>query len=218
MDYRRAFRSAAVSFADLIARVPADRWDDPALGDWSLRELAGHATSSGLRQVPAVLDTPAEEIGRASSEDYWLLARAVPPGGLRAFLHRTATSGIDALVVDARTLITPDAVAELRRAADLDPMIVATLPRFSVQAMAMSRHRPALDYVLRPDGRCAYIKASALGALGEAPFWVPAAGRRHEQPVSRRFGNRQRRAETAWHPAGNLRRTSRENPKAPLRT
>jgi hypothetical protein len=84
MDYRRAFRSAAVSFADLIGRVPADRWDDPALGDWSLRELAGHATSSGLRQVPAVLDTPAEEIGRASSEDYWLLARAVPPGVLAA--------------------------------------------------------------------------------------------------------------------------------------
>ncbi|MEV6850483.1 maleylpyruvate isomerase N-terminal domain-containing protein [Actinoplanes sp. NPDC051411] len=84
MDYRRAFRSAAVSFADLIARVPAESWDDPALGDWTLRELAGHATSSGLRQVPAVLDTPAEEIGRASSEDYWLLARVVPADVLAA--------------------------------------------------------------------------------------------------------------------------------------
>ncbi|HEY0535371.1 MAG TPA: maleylpyruvate isomerase N-terminal domain-containing protein [Actinoplanes sp.] len=84
MDYRRAFRSAAVSFADLIARVPADRWDETALGDWTLRELAGHATSSGLRQVPAVLDTPADEITRASSEDYWLLARAVTPDVLAA--------------------------------------------------------------------------------------------------------------------------------------
>jgi len=84
MDYRRAFRSAAVSFADLVARVPADRWDDPGLGDWTLRQLAGHATGSGLRQVPAVLATPAEEITRASSEDYWLLARVVPPAVLAA--------------------------------------------------------------------------------------------------------------------------------------
>jgi hypothetical protein len=84
MDYRRAFRSAAVSFADLIARVPADRWDDPGLGDWTLRELAGHAAGSGLRQVPTVLAAPADEITRASSEDYWLLARAVHPDVLAA--------------------------------------------------------------------------------------------------------------------------------------
>jgi hypothetical protein len=84
MDYRRAFRSAAVSFADLIARVPTDRWDAPALGDWTLRDLIGHAASSGLRQVPTVLATPAEEIARASSEDYWLLARTVTPEVLAA--------------------------------------------------------------------------------------------------------------------------------------
>jgi uncharacterized protein (TIGR03083 family) len=79
MDYRRAFRSAAVSFADLVARVPADRWENPGLGDWTLRQLAGHATNSGLRPVPTVLATPSDEITRASSEDYWLLARAVMP-------------------------------------------------------------------------------------------------------------------------------------------
>ena len=84
MDYRRAFRSAAVGFADLISRVPAKSWDAPALGDWTLRELAGHATSSGLRQVPTVLSTPADEITRATAEDYWLLARAVPPDVLAA--------------------------------------------------------------------------------------------------------------------------------------
>lgn len=84
MDYRRAFRSAAVSFADLIARVPAGGWDGPGLGDWTLRELAGHAAGSGLRQIPAVLASSADEITRAGSEDYWLLARAVPPEVLAA--------------------------------------------------------------------------------------------------------------------------------------
>ncbi len=100
-----------------------------------------------------------------------LEARAVPPGGLRAFLHRSAASGVDGLVVDPRTVIAPETVAELRRAADLDPMIVATLPRFAgAEGGAARGRRPALDYALRPDRRCAYLKASALSALGEAPF------------------------------------------------
>jgi hypothetical protein len=99
MDYRRAFRSAAVSFADLIARVPADRWDSPGLGDWTLRELAGHAVSSGLRQVPGVLATPGDGVERASAEAYWLLARTVAPEVLAAAVAASSTdareSGLD---------------------------------------------------------------------------------------------------------------------------
>lgn len=95
MDYRRAFRSAAVSFADLISRLPAGAWDKPGLGEWTLRELAGHATSSGLRQVPLVLARPADEITRASSEDYWLLAK-VAPADVVAAAHRASSE-------DART-------------------------------------------------------------------------------------------------------------------
>jgi hypothetical protein len=79
MDYRRAFRSAAVSFADLVARVPTERWNDPGLGGWTLRELIGHAAGSGLGQVPGVLATRTEEIARASSEDYWIVARLETP-------------------------------------------------------------------------------------------------------------------------------------------
>jgi len=75
MDFRRAFRAAAVSFADVVARVPDGRWDEPAEGDRTLRELAARAADSGLRQVPSVLATPADEVARASSEDYWLVAR-----------------------------------------------------------------------------------------------------------------------------------------------
>src|ERR1700759_3427710 len=93
MDYRRAFRAAAVSFADLVARVPGDRLDGPGLGDWTLRELAGHTVSSGLRQVPRVLATPDDTIARATSEEYWLLARTVAPEVLAA---ATAASSVDA--------------------------------------------------------------------------------------------------------------------------
>jgi hypothetical protein len=93
MDYRRTFRTAAVSFVDLVSRLPADRWDGPGLGDWTLRELVGHAASSALRQVPAVLTVPAggptvrsavpvperpavPAVG--SPEGYFALARTVP--------------------------------------------------------------------------------------------------------------------------------------------
>jgi hypothetical protein len=96
MDYRRTFRTAAVSFVDLVSRLPAGRWDAPGLGDWTLRELVGHAASSALRQVPAVLTVPAEGPavrsavpsdgvpGRpavpavGSPEGYFALARQVP--------------------------------------------------------------------------------------------------------------------------------------------
>jgi hypothetical protein len=79
MNYRRTYRAAAVSFADLVSRVPAQSWAGPGLGDWTLRELVGHTVSSGLRQVPAVLGTPAGTVSAESPEAFWAFARGVPP-------------------------------------------------------------------------------------------------------------------------------------------
>ncbi|MGX6607520.1 maleylpyruvate isomerase family mycothiol-dependent enzyme [Micromonosporaceae bacterium Da 78-11] len=79
MDYRRTFRSAAVSFVDLVSRIPADRWDGPGLGDWTLRDLVGHTTGSALRQVPGVLTTPGDAITVRFPEGYWAYARSAPP-------------------------------------------------------------------------------------------------------------------------------------------
>lgn len=93
-------------------------------------------------------------------------ARAVPPGGLRAFLARSAASECDVLVLDARTNVTPHAVEDLRRVADLDPMIAAVQPRFADTPQGdLPNPHPELDYVLVPDGRCSYLKASALALL-----------------------------------------------------
>ncbi|MET3423477.1 uncharacterized protein (TIGR03083 family) [Actinoplanes tereljensis] len=93
MDFRRTYRSAAVAYVDLVSRVPAGRWDEPALGDWTLRELVGHTVSSALRQVPGVLGTPAEVVAVASAEDYWALARSVPA---ETYAAAVAASGDDA--------------------------------------------------------------------------------------------------------------------------
>ncbi|MFI5892266.1 maleylpyruvate isomerase N-terminal domain-containing protein [Actinoplanes sp. NPDC051513] len=78
MDYRRTYRSAAVAYADLVARIPADRWGSPGLGDWTLRELVGHTASSALRQVPDVLGTPAPVVEVATAEGYFAFGRGVP--------------------------------------------------------------------------------------------------------------------------------------------
>ena len=93
MDYRRTYKSAAVSFADLVSRLPADRWDGPGLGDWTLRDLVGHTVSSALRQVPVALATPAGTVAVESAEAYWSLARTVAPDRYAAL---TAASALDA--------------------------------------------------------------------------------------------------------------------------
>jgi uncharacterized protein (TIGR03083 family) len=79
MDYRRVYRSAAVSLVDLVSRMPSGRWEEPGLGEWTLRDLLGHTVSSALRQVPPALATPAEQLAAASPEAYWAFARTVAP-------------------------------------------------------------------------------------------------------------------------------------------
>lgn len=94
MDYRRTYRAAAVSFADLVSRLPADRWDGPGLGDWTLRELVGHTVSSALRQVPPVLAAPGGTATLGSPQDYWAFARSAPS---EMHAAATAASSVDAL-------------------------------------------------------------------------------------------------------------------------
>jgi hypothetical protein len=79
MDYRRTYRTAAVTFVDLVSRLPAGRWDEPALGDWTLRDLIGHTAGSALRQVTDVLATPAADVVIPAAEGYFAFARTVPP-------------------------------------------------------------------------------------------------------------------------------------------
>ncbi|MEU4163215.1 maleylpyruvate isomerase N-terminal domain-containing protein [Actinoplanes sp. NPDC026670] len=89
MDYRRTYRSAAIVFADLVARIPPDALDGPGLGEWTLRDLLGHTVSSALRQVPAVLATPAPTVLVPAPEAYFALAR-VAPADLVAAAHKAS--------------------------------------------------------------------------------------------------------------------------------
>lgn len=104
MDFRQTYESAASTFAELIRRVPTDRWAGPGLGEWSLQDLVGHTVSSALRQVPDVLATAGQAVARTtgsalpeggadSPEAYWALRFSVPAEVLTAAV---AASSVDA--------------------------------------------------------------------------------------------------------------------------
>jgi uncharacterized protein (TIGR03083 family) len=130
MDFRRTYRAAAVSFADLVTRLPDDRWDATGLGDWTLRDLVGHTVSSALRQVPDVLGSTAEDLAADSPEGYWAFARAAPPelyaAAVRASTTDARESGL-ALGDDAANIVRDlvgRATATLANVGDAD--VVAT--------------------------------------------------------------------------------------------
>lgn len=65
---RSAFAEAAAAFAETIARVPTGAWDGPGLGQWTVRDLAGHASralSTVETYLGASVGTGPVELGHA---------------------------------------------------------------------------------------------------------------------------------------------------------
>jgi len=71
---RDRYAAAARAFAELVGRIPADRWDGPGLGDWDLRALVGH-TSRSLTTVNTYLRSPATREDVPDAVAYYLWVR-----------------------------------------------------------------------------------------------------------------------------------------------
>jgi uncharacterized protein (TIGR03083 family) len=65
-EVRRAYIAAGDGFVSLVGDVPADAWDRPALGDWTVRDLVGHTT----RSFVTVTDYLATGAGREVEHDH----------------------------------------------------------------------------------------------------------------------------------------------------
>lgn len=52
---RDAFRAAAEAFSITVGAIPANAWDGPGLGEWTVRDLTGH-TARALLTVETYLD------------------------------------------------------------------------------------------------------------------------------------------------------------------
>ena len=89
------FESAARGFAGLVHRIPGDRWDLPALGEWDLRSLVGH-TSRSLITVSSYLQTSAEREDVATPAQYYARIREVAADiGADAIVERGRQAGRD---------------------------------------------------------------------------------------------------------------------------
>ena len=85
---RGVFEAAAGHFADLVRSIADDRWDEPGLGDWTVRDLVGH-TSRSLTTVSTYLRTEAAYEDVSSAVDYYVRMRDYAAGmGADAIVER----------------------------------------------------------------------------------------------------------------------------------
>jgi uncharacterized protein (TIGR03083 family) len=120
---RAVFASAAKGFAALVRQVPGDRWHDPGLGEWTVRDLVGH-TSRSLVTVSAYLKTRAQHEDVVSATDYYVQMHAYAAGlGSVAIVERGRQAGRDLGADPAATIdaLVPRVLAEIE-AVD-DPLI-----------------------------------------------------------------------------------------------
>lgn len=74
VNARTAFREAAAWFVRSTA-CGDGKWDEQALGEWTVRDLVGH-TSRALLTIEAYLDQPVESIEVTSPTEYFRRALA----------------------------------------------------------------------------------------------------------------------------------------------
>ena len=75
---RRAFGDAAEWYVATTRQV-GERWAEPGLGEWSVRDLVGH-TSRSFLTVEAYLDKPAETVAVEGPGDYIRASREIAAG------------------------------------------------------------------------------------------------------------------------------------------
>ncbi|MDH3600142.1 MAG: maleylpyruvate isomerase N-terminal domain-containing protein [Candidatus Tectomicrobia bacterium] len=73
---RDAYEQAATLFVETVTQVGAAQWNLVALGEWTVRDLVGHANRA-LLTVETYLDNPSETVDVARPADYFLRASAL---------------------------------------------------------------------------------------------------------------------------------------------
>lgn len=73
MNPRAGLHHAADLFVELVAKILPDQWDDPGLGEWTVRDLVGH-TSIALTSLERRLNDRAQEVEVTGPAAYYRLA------------------------------------------------------------------------------------------------------------------------------------------------
>jgi uncharacterized protein (TIGR03083 family) len=175
------YEAAARSFAQLVHRIPGDRWDGPGLGEWDLRSLVGH-TSRSLTTVIAYLPSTAEREDISSAVDYYTRTReaARAPGvaerGRQAGIDLGAdpASAVDALVERVLGDLAGSDDRLIRVIGGLGMRLYAYLPTRTFELAVHSLDiAAAVDISFTPPAevleQATVLAARVATALGEGP-------------------------------------------------
>jgi uncharacterized protein (TIGR03083 family) len=159
VDERAAFDAAAAWFLTTVDEV-GDRWSEPGLGEWTVRDLVGHASRS-LVTVETYLDVEPGEVTVASALDYYLAIRGASAGPTVAERGRQAGAAMGA---DPRAFLAT--LAERVRAkvaSSADDAFVATI----AGGMRLIDYLPTRTFEL-------VVHTADLGAALDVPVEPPA--------------------------------------------
>jgi uncharacterized protein (TIGR03083 family) len=162
-EVRDAYRDAAEAFVAVVDGVAPDQWDRPALGEWNVRELVGHA-SRALSTVEDYLATPAERADLGSAAAYFAAALADP--SVHAAVADRARERAGRLGPDVRTEVTLLA----RRVLDA----VGRTPDGALLATPAGGIR-LLDYLATRVVELVTHTLDLTDALGEPPVLPPSS-------------------------------------------
>ncbi len=121
---RAAFGASVRCFVEMLERVPADAWDKPGLGEWSVREVAAHVVRMLDRAVeysaqPAPVDTE-------SAAAYYLRAMSTP--GVNELIAERARESVGLLGADPAASARSIGERTLAAMEALDAVATATTP------------------------------------------------------------------------------------------
>lgn len=108
LDVREPFTEAARTFAELVGRIPENRWEGPGLGEWNLRSLVGH-TSRSLITVETYLSQPVGTEEALTPAAYYVAVAGIDPRGVvgRGVAAGKALGDNPAELVDALAMRVP---------------------------------------------------------------------------------------------------------------
>ncbi len=136
------FLAAGRAFAELVAAVPADAWDRPALGEWDVRALVGHA-GRGLTTLVDYLGRPSDEAAEVADAAAYFArgSRLAAEGDLNEVVRQRGIAAGAALGADPAATVRgwlDDARAALASVTG-DPVIPTALGRMRVSAYLPTR-------------------------------------------------------------------------------
>ncbi|MGE2734989.1 maleylpyruvate isomerase family mycothiol-dependent enzyme [Mycolicibacterium vaccae] len=166
-DPRHLFASAAEHFVGLVRAIPAGRWDDPGLGEWSVRDLVGH-TSRSFITVSTYLAVPAQREDLADAVDYYVAMQSVAAGiGAAGVVERGRQAGRD-LGADPAATVAELASRAIADVAAADDPLIEVIGGYGIR---LSSYLPTRTFELAVHG---LDIAGAVGLAAEPPAEVLA--------------------------------------------